>query len=47
MTLLNRVGMDLAKEPAVHAITDVTGFGVLGHALEMAARLGRCSRRAL
>jgi len=36
MTLLNRVGVDLAKEPAVHAITDVTGFGLLGHALEMA-----------
>jgi selenide, water dikinase len=36
MTLLNRVGADLAKEPAVHAITDVTGFGLLGHALEMA-----------
>jgi selenide,water dikinase len=36
MTLLNRIGMDLAKYPAVHAITDVTGFGLLGHALEMA-----------
>src|SRR6202453_3562540 len=36
MTLLNRVGADLAKEPAVHAVTDVTGFGLLGHALEMA-----------
>jgi selenide, water dikinase len=36
MTLLNRVGMDLAKDPAVHAITDVTGFGLLGHALEVA-----------
>jgi selenide, water dikinase len=36
MTLLNRVGADLAKDPAVHAITDVTGFGLLGHALEMA-----------
>ena len=36
MTLLNRVGADLAKESAVHAITDVTGFGLLGHALEMA-----------
>jgi selenide,water dikinase len=35
-TLLNRVGADLAKETAVHAMTDVTGFGVLGHGLEMA-----------
>jgi selenide, water dikinase len=36
MTALNRIGMDLAKDSAVHAITDVTGFGLLGHALEMA-----------
>ncbi|HWA45541.1 MAG TPA: selenide, water dikinase SelD [Hypericibacter adhaerens] len=35
-TLLNRIGTDLAKDAAVHAITDVTGFGLLGHALEMA-----------
>ena len=35
-TLLNRVGADLAKDEAVHAMTDVTGFGLLGHALEMA-----------
>jgi selenide,water dikinase len=35
-TLLNKVGADLAQDPAVHAITDVTGFGLLGHALEMA-----------
>ena len=35
-TLLNRVGSKLAKDPAVHAMTDVTGFGLLGHALEMA-----------
>ena len=35
-TLLNRVGTELAKDAAVHAITDVTGFGLLGHALEMA-----------
>jgi selenide, water dikinase len=36
MTRLNRVGADLAKNPCVHAITDVTGFGLLGHALTMA-----------
>jgi selenide, water dikinase len=36
MTLLNRIGAELAKNAAVHAMTDVTGFGLLGHALEMA-----------
>ena len=36
MTLLNRIGIQLAKDPGIHAITDVTGFGLLGHALEMA-----------
>lgn len=35
-TLLNRIGHELAKDDDVHAITDVTGFGLLGHALEMA-----------
>jgi len=35
-TLLNRIGADLARDECVHAITDVTGFGLLGHGLEMA-----------
>jgi selenide,water dikinase len=35
-TLLNRIGMELAQDSSVHAVTDVTGFGLLGHALEMA-----------
>ncbi len=35
-TLLNRIGADLVCDAGVHAITDVTGFGLLGHALEMA-----------
>jgi selenide, water dikinase len=35
-TLLNRIGAELAKDPDVHAVTDVTGFGLLGHGLEMA-----------
>mgnify|MGYP003335399636 CR=1 FL=1 len=35
-TLLNRVDAKLAKDKAVHAMTDVTGFGLLGHGLEMA-----------
>jgi len=35
-TLLNRIGAELAKDADVHAITDITGFGLLGHLLEMA-----------
>ncbi len=35
-TLLNRIGAELAEDSAVHAITDVTGFGILGHGVEMA-----------
>jgi selenide,water dikinase len=34
-TRLNRPGAKLAPLPGVHAITDVTGFGLLGHALEI------------
>ena len=39
-TRLNAVGADLAEVDAVHALTDVTGFGLLGHALEMARGSG-------
>ena len=35
-TLLNRIGYSLAKDDDVHAMTDVTGFGLLGHGLELA-----------
>ena len=34
-TRLNRVGQELPGMLAVHAATDVTGFGLLGHLLEM------------
>lgn len=39
-TLLNRIGTELAAHPAVSAMTDVTGFGILGHSLEMARGAG-------
>ena len=35
-TKLNSAGPDLAKLPGVHALTDVTGFGLAGHMLELA-----------
>ncbi len=35
-TLLNRIGATLGTHATVHAMTDVTGFGLLGHGLEMA-----------
>ncbi|MDE2228595.1 MAG: selenide, water dikinase SelD [Alphaproteobacteria bacterium] len=34
-TQLNAVGAELPGVAGVHAVTDVTGFGLLGHALEM------------
>ncbi len=39
-TRLNKVGADLARDPEVHAITDITGFGLLGHGLELARGAG-------
>jgi len=40
MVQVNRCGSRLGKVSGVHAITDVTGFGFLGHALEMAEASG-------
>jgi selenide,water dikinase len=43
-TKLNTPGPELAALPGVHALTDVTGFGLAGHALEL-ARGARCDLR--
>ncbi len=43
-TQLNTPGPDLAELAGVHAVTDVTGFGLAGHALEL-ARSAQCQVR--
>ncbi len=40
MLRLNRRASHLARDAGVHAMTDVTGFAVVGHALEMAEASG-------
>lgn len=40
LTQLNKIGASLGKIEGVHAMTDVTGFGLLGHLLEMASGSG-------
>jgi selenide,water dikinase len=42
MSALNRVGEKLGAMEGVHAMTDVTGFGLIGHLIEMAEG-SRCS----
>jgi len=39
-TQLNAVGRELGDIAGVHAVTDVTGFGLLGHALELCRGAG-------
>ncbi len=41
-TKLNTPGPDLAAMPGVHAMTDITGFGLAGHVLEL-ARGAKCN----
>jgi len=40
MMQLNKIGEALGKFASVHSITDVTGFGLLGHLTEMAEGSG-------
>ena len=44
MTLLNAQAAGLMVELGAHAATDVTGFGFIGHACEMALGAGLCFR---
>ncbi len=43
-TRLNAVGRDLAEMTGVHGVTDVTGFGLLGHGMEMCRGSGLGAR---
>jgi selenide,water dikinase len=40
MMVLNKIGASFGKMGSVHAMTDVTGFGLLGHLIEMAEGSG-------
>jgi selenide,water dikinase len=40
MLQLNRLAAELAQQVAFHAMTDITGFSLLGHAYEMAGQSG-------
>ena len=40
MSRLNRIGAELARRYAAHGATDITGFGLVGHALGVARESG-------
>lgn len=41
MTYLNRYARDIAAGFTIHSCTDITGFGIAGHAMEMAKGSGK------
>jgi selenide,water dikinase len=46
-TKLNKPGKALSELPGVHALTDVTGFGLLGHLLELSRGAGLSARLSM
>ena len=44
MTTLNKIGKELGKIKGVTAMTDVTGFGLLGHLIEMAEEVASAQK---
>lgn len=44
MVMPNKVGAELGRLEGVHALTDITGFGLLGHLAEMCAGSGLRAR---
>jgi len=46
-TRLNAIGTDLARMDTVHAMTDVTGFSLIGHLLEVCEGSGLSARLSL
>lgn len=46
-TKLNKPGIALSNLTGVHALTDVTGFGMLGHLLEMARGAGLTAKLSM
>jgi selenide,water dikinase len=46
-TKLNKPGKTLSELAGVHALTDVTGFGLLGHLLELSRGAGLTARLAM
>ncbi|WP_245662896.1 selenide, water dikinase SelD [Endozoicomonas arenosclerae] len=47
MCTLNKIGAELAELPGISAITDITGFGLLGHLIEVCEGSGVTARLSM